>query len=80
VVKMPGVSQNETLLGFNTKARCTLNNVYGISVSPTNKIAQGTSTVPAQHNCGMFSTLDQFNAATKTLTEFLTNCVEKYLK
>lgn len=79
VVKMPGRSQNETLLGFNTKARCTLNNVYGISISPTNKIAQGTSTVPAQHNCGMYSTVDEFNAANKTLTDFLTTCVEKYL-
>lgn len=79
VVKMPGVSQNETLLGHNTRARCTLTNVYGISVSPTNKIAMGTSVVPAQHNCGMYATVDEFNAATKTLTDFLKSCVNTYL-
>ena len=80
VLKMPGVSQNETLLGHNTKARCTLNNVYGISISPTgNKIAVGTSVVPAQHGCGFFADVAAFNAAEKTLTDFLTSCVETYL-
>ena len=79
VVKMPGRSPNETFLGYNTKARCTLNNVYGISVGPTNKIAMSTSVVPAQHNCGMYATVDEFNAANKTLTDFLKACVGKYL-
>ena len=79
VLKMPGVSPNETVLGYNTKLRCTLINVYWISVGPSNKIAVSTSVVPAQHNCGAYANVEAFNGATKTLTSFLTSCVEQYL-
>ncbi len=78
VLKMPGVSQNETVLGYNTKQRCTLTNVHWISVGPSNKIAVSTSTVPAQHDCGKYANIEAFNSATKTLTPFLTSCVAKY--
>ncbi len=83
VAMMPGTYVNQKLFGWGfTNATANLKNFYGISIGTdlNNPYAQiAPSGKINKDNANFYADLATFNPATKTLTTFLTSCVDKYL-
>ena len=81
VIKMCGTTTTESIFGYQIQAKAYLTNVYTINIQTKSPFpyAQNINTTPVATNCGYYADLTAFNGATKTLTSFLTSCVEQYL-
>ena len=83
VAMMPGTSNLQKVFGYCfNNATANLKNFYGISIgtdlnSPFT--THGGSGVINKDNANFYADLNDFNSATKTLTTFLTSCVDTYL-
>ena len=77
VASMP--SKQAKVFGTLAQYQTKLTNVYTIGMSTTTPYAHTIQVAPTVTDCGHYADLAAFNGATKTLTDFLTGCVEKYL-
>ncbi len=82
VISMPNTNSNEAIFGYALSGYSILANVHCIGLP--NEDAS-VSNVQPNINKGassytFYSDINAFNTATKTLTDFLTNCVSSYLK
>ena len=76
VVSMP--STKAKVFGVLAQYQTNLTNVYTIGMSTS--YADTVTVTPTATDCGQYADLDAFNSdEAKTLTDFLTSCVEKYL-
>ena len=78
VASMP--SNKAKIFGVLAQYQTQLTNVYTIGISTSAPYAGSVQVAPTATDCGHYADLAEFNGATKTLTPFLTSCVEKYLK
>ena len=78
VIKMPGTAANEAIYGYTLKGQSVLTNVHCIGLPNEAASIQNAGTY-FSGTYTLHTSLDAFNSATKTLTDFLTTCVATYL-
>ena len=83
VAIMPGTANVQKVFGYCfNNATANLKNFYGIGIGTDLNnpyTTNGASGVINKDNVNFYTDLTTFNSATKTLTDFLTNCVATYL-
>lgn len=77
VASMP--SNKAKVFGALAQYETKLTNVYTIGIPSSAPYAVDVQKEPTVTACGHYADLAAFNGATKTLTAFLTSCVENYL-
>ena len=90
VIKMPGTAPNESVYGYQhvNVVQSIWKNVYTIGLKDTTSerlitfpfTSASLGSVPELNDCGIYADLAAFNGdETKTLTDFLTSCVNTYM-
>ncbi len=79
VITMPGTATNEAIYGYTLKGQSVLTNVHCIGLPNETESVQNSGTY-FSGTYTLHTDLDAFNAAEKTLTDFLSACVTTYLQ
>lgn len=79
VASMP--SANAKIFGTELKYETRLTNVYTIGIPKNSRYPSGSKITvnPTEKDCDYYADLNAFETGTKTLTQFLSDCVGKYV-